>query len=61
MGAKVMIVDDEQYIRLAIRMVLKHKGIDTLEADCGKACLENLRKGFRGLILMDIMMPGING
>ena len=61
MGARVMIVDDEPYIRLAVRKLLKRRGVELLEADCGKACLENLRQGFRGLILMDVMMPRMNG
>ncbi len=57
----VMIVDDDALIRLTIREVLKDEGIDVTEADGADQCIEALEQGFRGIVLMDIMMPGKDG
>jgi len=35
--------------------------LDSLTAESGEKCIEVLEKGFRGLILMDIMMPEMDG
>ena len=61
MGKRVMIVDDEPDIREVVKDVLEPFGFDVLTVDCGNKCIEELQKGFRGVILMDIMMPGIDG
>ena len=58
---KVMIVDDDALIRLTVREVLKDAGIVVVEADGAGQCLEHLKQGFRGVVLMDIMMPGWDG
>ncbi|KKL74787.1 hypothetical protein LCGC14_2061410 [marine sediment metagenome] len=58
---KVMIVDDDALIRLTVREVLKDAGIGVVEADGAGQCLEHLKQGFRGVVLMDIMMPGRDG
>lgn len=41
--------------------LLSCKGVDVVTAGGGDDCLRLLREGFRGVILMDIMMPGKNG
>ena len=48
MGARVMIVDDEPYIRLVVRRLLKRRGIELLKADCGAACLRKSEAGVQG-------------
>ncbi len=58
---KVMIVDDEVIIRLTVREVLKDVGIGVVEADGAGQCVEHLRQGFEGVVLMDVMMPGSDG
>ncbi|HEB02843.1 MAG TPA: response regulator [Nitrospirae bacterium] len=58
---KVMVVDDDALIRLTVREVLKDAGIGVVEADGAGQCLEHLRQGFKGVVLMDIMMPGRDG
>ncbi len=58
---KVMIVDDDALIRLTVREVLKDAGIGVVEADGAGQCIEHLRQGFRGVVLMDIMMPEMDG
>jgi len=59
--APIMIVDDEAWIRDTVREIFSSRGVQVLEAEGGDACIEQLRRGFRGIILMDIMMPRMNG
>lgn len=57
----VMIVDDDAHVRIAVRTILSEAGFTVVYADSGPACLEVLRKGFSGVILLDIMMPEMDG
>jgi len=61
MEAKVMLVDDEEMIRESVELFFQSKGIKILTASCCDDCLDHLETGFRGVILMDVMMPDING
>ena len=61
MDRKVMIVDHDRQGRSAIRKLLERAGTEVVEVDGGKACLEQLRQGFRGLVLMEILMPEMDG
>ena len=61
MEPKVMIVDDDPYIRLAVKEILNAEGINLAEADGYDECLESMGWGFKGVILMDIMMPEKDG
>jgi DNA-binding response OmpR family regulator len=57
----VMIVDDDAHVRIAVKTILNEAGFTVVYADSGPACLEVLRKGFSGVILLDIMMPEMDG
>lgn len=61
MSVAVMIVDDDPDIVDWVALQLSARGYTVLKAASGQACVENLRQGFRGVILMDIMMPGMSG
>ncbi|MBW4054958.1 MAG: response regulator transcription factor [Proteobacteria bacterium] len=61
MDSKIMIVDDEEMIREAAEMLFQAEGIDLVTASSGKDCLGYLESGFRGVILMDVMMPEMDG
>ena len=61
MGKKLMIVDDDPDILIAIRKIFEKEGFEVLTVDSGKDCLDELEKGFKGVILMDIMMPFMDG
>ncbi len=61
MDKQVMIVDDDLSIRETVEIVLNTKGYSICVAESGRECLDKLRSGFRGLILMDVMMPGLDG
>jgi DNA-binding response OmpR family regulator len=58
---RVLVVDDEQSIRLLCRVNLGASGMDVLEADDGEAGLELARREQPDLILLDVMMPGLDG
>lgn len=58
---RVMLVDDEECIRETISELLDSEGIDVVTAVGSNECLQLLRAGFRGVILMDVMMPGMDG
>jgi DNA-binding response OmpR family regulator len=61
MDAKVMLVDDEELIRESLEEFFDSEGISILTAASGNECLEHLAAGFRGVILMDVMMPNMTG
>lgn len=58
---QVMIVDDALCIRVMVEELLANEGIRACCAPDAEACLAHLRSGFRGLILMDVMMPDKDG
>ena len=61
MDKQIMIVDDDPSIRSTVEIILNTKGYSICVIESGKRCLDKLREGFRGLILMDIMMPEMDG
>ncbi len=61
MVSKVMLVDDEEKIRCVIGRMLEKGGYEVLVADSGAACLEILKDEKPDVILMDIMMPSMDG
>ena len=58
---KILICDDERDIRNALRIYLTGEGYAVCEADSGIAALEIVRREEVQLVLMDIMMPGMDG
>lgn len=58
---KVMLVDDEELIREAVAFYFDAKGVGLLAVSGGEECLRRLEEGFRGVILMDVMMPRMDG
>jgi DNA-binding response OmpR family regulator len=61
LDAKVLLVDDEEMIRESVVVFFQAAGIKILTAASGEECLDLLEEGFRGVILMDVMMPEMNG
>lgn len=61
MNKNVMVVDDKPHILIALRELFEYEGFAVVTADSGRECLENLKQGFKGVILMDIMMPDMDG
>lgn len=60
-AGRVLIVDDEQAIRLVCRVNLRTAGFETLEASDGATALALARSERPDLILLDIMLPGLDG
>jgi len=56
-----MIVDDDEGVLSTVALLLETQGFNVAKAPSGRDCLELLRRGFHGVILMDIMMPEMNG
>src|SRR5699024_476329 len=59
--AKILIVDDEPRIRDLIRAHLEHDGFSCEEAGGGGAALAALSGGDVDLVILDIMMPFVDG
>jgi DNA-binding response OmpR family regulator len=59
--AKVLVIDDEAPIRLLCRVNLEAEDIEVLEAEDGQEGLERARAERPDVILLDVMMPGMDG
>ncbi len=57
----ILVVDDSPLVRDLINQVLSEKGITILEASNGREALDILKKIKPSLILLDIMMPEMDG
>ncbi|MGD6815710.1 response regulator transcription factor [Metabacillus sp. 84] len=60
-NGKILIVDDEDRIRRLLKMYLEREGYTTEEAENGDEALELALANDYDLILLDLMMPGIDG
>ncbi len=58
---RVLIVDDEPLIVATLRFHLEQAGFDCLEADDGLKAIKAAREGAPDLVLLDVMLPKING
>jgi DNA-binding response OmpR family regulator len=58
---KTLVIDDEAPIRLLCRVNLEAEGIEVLEAAEGQTGLELAKKERPDAILLDVMMPGMDG
>ena len=56
-----MVVDDDPAVRLLVTLSLRRAGYTVEDSVSRYACLDWLRSGFKGLILMDMLMPGFDG
>lgn len=59
--ARVLVVDDEPDVLLLCRLNLEQRGHEVLEAADGDAALELARSGRPDLVVLDLMLPGIDG
>ncbi len=58
---RVLVIDDEAPIRLLCRVNLEAEGIEVLEAADGPSGLETARAEVPDVVLLDVMMPGLDG
>src|SRR5713101_3771099 len=61
MGERVLVIDDEPPIRLLCRVNLEAEGMEVLEAPNGLGGVELARTESPDVILLDVMMPGLDG
>ena len=61
MRHRILTIEDQPDIRRLIRMTLEFKGYEVIEADDGEHGLRLARQQRPDLILLDVMMPGVNG
>ena len=61
MPKKILIVDDEPGIVVALQFLMKEQGYNVLTAESGEFALELIYQYNPDLVLLDIMLPGING
>ncbi|KGK90534.1 transcriptional regulator [Desulfosporosinus sp. HMP52] len=57
----ILIVDDEEKIRSLVRLYLEREGFVVDEAEDGRIALEKFRAGNYSLLIVDLMMPDIDG
>jgi diguanylate cyclase (GGDEF)-like protein len=60
-GPRLLIVDDVRDNRVLLRRRFERRGFEVAEAESGLAALELIDKESFDLVLLDIMMPGIDG
>ena len=61
MVSRILVVDDEKEIRNLIEIYLKNEGYEVIKANDGEEALEILEKEDIHLIILDIMMPKMDG
>ncbi len=61
MGAKILVVDDEQDVRTYLRTLLTRQGYEVVTAADGEEGLSAAREHRPGLVFLDIMMPKKTG
>jgi len=59
--ATILVVEDEDDIRDLLAFTLAREGFAVLQADSGPAALEQARNKHPDLILLDLMLPGMDG
>ena len=59
--ARVLIVDDEQDFAEMLALRLQEVGQKVLTAHSGRSCLDRLKEETIDVVILDILMPGMNG
>ncbi|MBT3241229.1 MAG: response regulator transcription factor [Chloroflexi bacterium] len=58
---RILVVDDEERMVRFIRLNLEHDGFEVVEAYNGQQAMDRLRETLPDLVLLDVMMPDIDG
>jgi two-component system KDP operon response regulator KdpE len=61
MPQTILVVDDEPHLVDVIRMTLEREGYQVIDADNGYKALQRLREELPDLVLLDVMMPEMDG
>ena len=58
---KILLVDDEPRLLDSVRMNLELEGFEVFEAHDGQEALDRIRKVIPDLVVLDVMMPRMDG
>jgi CheY-like chemotaxis protein len=58
---RILIIDDDEHVREATRIVLTANGYDVLTANGGPAGIAMIRENAVDLVILDVFMPGMDG
>lgn len=61
MSWSVLVVDDEPMARTLLRLMLVRAGFEVVEAEDGYDALDKLKENQPDVLILDVMMPGIDG
>ena len=60
-ATRILTVEDDERIRTAVKLALEDEGWNVAEADTGEVALESFQREPTDVVLIDIMLPGIDG
>jgi DNA-binding NtrC family response regulator len=60
MKENVMVVDDDESVRETLNDFFRSEGFESIAVETGDKCIKLLQNDFRGVILLDILMPGMD-
>ncbi len=60
-GQRILVVEDEEALAVGIRDALEHAGYAVETAYDGPSALSMIREGAYDLVVLDLMLPGMNG
>jgi two-component system response regulator MprA len=60
-ATRILVVDDDSKIRTVVRRGLAYEGYRVVEAASGEEGLEKAREHLPALVILDVMLPGIDG
>ena len=61
MTTRILVVEDDERIRTAVRLALQKEGWEVLDAATGEEALQIFQSEKCDILLIDIMLPGIDG
>ena len=61
MRKDILAVDDDNDILQSIQDIFEHQGHEVFTVNNAIDCIDKLKKGFKGILLIDIIMPIVDG
>src|SRR5215468_8899817 len=58
---RILIAEDFEENRIALKLILKYTGFDVIEAEDGQQAIEAVRREEPDLVLMDVTLPVVDG
>ena len=60
-GPRVLVVDDNESVRVAVAKSLERRGWHVALAENGRQALDHVRQGLVNLVVADLKLPGMDG